>query len=119
MKEFLDKLSGKEVLDFLNLCYGHNEPVWEECSNQEYERYAKKDILEQLLSEEQYKAVPIYKDWKGGCLNLIKLQNVIKPDYYKYYKLVGYKRVIYLNSELIDYCNKRHLKYEKAQKIRY
>lgn len=114
MKELLDELSDEQVLDFLNRVYGINEPIWEECSNIEYETYAKKDILEKLLSKEQYKAVPIYKEWKGGILDLIKLQDTKKPDYYKYYKLVGYERVIYLNSELMDYCNKRHLKYEKA-----
>ena len=114
MKELLDELSDEQLLDFLNRVYGINEPIWEECSNIEYEAYAKKDILEQLLGEEQYKVEPVYKDWKGGILDLIKLQDTKKPDYYKYYKLVGYKRVIYLNSELIDYCNKRHLKYEKA-----
>lgn len=110
MKEFLDKLSDEQVFDYLNIFYGQNEPIWKKCSKKEYERYAKKDILEQLLSEEQYKIVPIYKDWKGGIIDFIKLRDTKKPDYYKYYKLVGYKRIIYLTSELMDYCNKRHLK---------
>ena len=36
MIKFLDTLSDEDVLKVLDWLYGQNEPIWEECSEEEY-----------------------------------------------------------------------------------
>ena len=128
MLKFFDDFSDEELLKWLDLNYGQDEPIWEECSKEEYEEnfpkkleYIKKfmkgdgeipslEDLEEWM-QTQYKREPVYKEWKGGILNLIKLQEEKEPDYYKYYKQIGTKRIILVGSQIIDYLNKRGINY--------
>lgn len=48
IKTFLDQLSDEEFLDLLAMRYGSYVPVWEECSQEEYENHmgkAGRDIV--------------------------------------------------------------------------
>lgn len=128
MIKFLDTLSDEDVLKVLDWLYGQNEPIWEECSEEEYKENCPKRIKYindcfgkgELPTEEDlknwvicdYKKEPVYKEWKGGILALMKLQEEKEPDYYKYYKQVGTKRIVIVNSQIMDYLNKRKINYD-------
>ena len=128
MIKFLDTLSDEDVLKVLDWLYGQNEPIWEECSEEEYEENCPKRIKYindcfgegKLPTEEDlktwsqfdYKKEPVYKEWEGGIFNLIKLQKEKEPDYYKYYKQVGTKRIVIVNSQIMHYLNQRKINYD-------
>lgn len=133
MFDLLDILSDEEVLKFLDLKFGYDEPVWEECSKEEYEEGQTEQMkhldstfygtdvhlpsyeeIEDWFVNKQFKKEPIWKKWKGGILTLIKIQDEQpEPDYYRYYKKVGTKRIIMVGSQIVEYLNKRGIQYEK------
>lgn len=86
MIEFLDTLSDEDVLKVLDCLYGQDEPIWKECSEEEYKEN--------------------YPNW-------VKLHKEKEPDHYKYYKQVGSKRIVIVNSQIMDYLNKRKINYDK------
>lgn len=129
MESFLDSLNDDQLLSFLKRNYGHDEPIWEECTKEEYEQgqtevhkhldnmfnnpELKLPSFEEItdwFTSKRFKKEPIYKEWKGGILDLIKLQDTKKPDYYKYYRLVGYKKLILVGGKIADYLKKRGIK---------
>lgn len=120
-KAFLDEMSDEQLLLWLNINYGEDEPVWKRCSKKEYEKhngpvqYKKyKDwtaldmekMVATICNMFEYKAVPVYKDAKPGLLEQIKFMDK-EPDYYKYYKKTGTKRVILIGSEIMEYLDSR------------
>lgn len=120
-RAFLDEMSDEQLLLWLNINYGEDEPVWKKCSKKEYEKhngpvqhkkyedYTDLDLVRMIATicnMFDYKAVPIYKDSKPGLFEQIKLLDK-EPDYYKYYKKVGTKRIIKIGSEIGNYLNKR------------
>ena len=123
--DFLDTLSDEKLLKFLNLRFGQDEPIWKECTKEEFEKHSPNHskaiedfikgkstalpLLEDFenLMRSSYKKVPVYKDWKGGLISLMELQQEKEPDYYNYYKKVGTKRVIMVGSQIMDYLKKR------------
>ena len=115
IKEWLDRMSDEELIFFIDFRFGIDEPVWEECSKEEYEEwcdktYAENDFersLKILFDNEMYKRVPVYSDWKGGIINLLKLQEEKEPDAYRYYRMTGNKRVFLMGSDMIEYCQTR------------
>lgn len=131
MESFLYSLNDDQLRTFLKQNYGHDEPIWEECTKEEYEK-GQTEVYKHLdnifidsklnlpsfeeitdwFTNKRFKKVPIYKEWKSGILDLIKLQDTKKPDYYKYYKIVGYKKLILVDGKLLDYLNKRGVKFD-------
>ena len=134
---YLDKLPDDGVLDTLYALYGHYEPVWEECTEKEYNKGMAKirrqtegkirkrkgarhqltkdeefiaELEEWLIAHDKFKVEPVYSDWKGGLLNLLELQEDREPDYYRYYKRVGTQRVFMLGSRMAEYLAKRNIK---------
>lgn len=113
-KQYLDSLKDDELYYLLSLRYGITEPIWEECSQKEFEHSMGKigaplsleNVSRWLSFVGMYKAVPCYKDFQPGILWQIKNFDR-KPDYYKYYKQVGSKFVLMLGSEMMDYLNER------------
>ena len=113
-KQYLNSLKDDELYYLLSIHYGITEPIWEECSQKEYERncgcinepLSWESVKKWLASEANYKAEPCYKDLQPGILWLIENFDR-KPDYYKYYKQVGSKFVLMLGSEMLDYLNER------------
>jgi len=131
MESFLYSLNDDQLRTFLKRNYGHDEPIWEECTKEEYKK-GQTEVYKHLdnifidsklnlpsfeeitdwFTNKRFKKVPIYKEWKSGILDLIKLQDTKKPDYYKYYKIVGYKKLILVDGKLSDYLNKRGVKFD-------
>ena len=118
---FLDEMSDEQLLLWLNINYGEDEPVWKRCSKKEYEKHNgpvqhkkyedwtvldMKKVVATICNVLEYKAVPVYKNTKLGLLEQIKLMNK-EPDYYKYYQKAGTKRVIMIGIEIMDYLDKR------------
>ena len=112
-KEYLDSLPDDLFLAELWLRWGIVEPVWEECSQEEFEKnYGKtgtdtltlEDIYrftKSLFSGKRYKAVPFYKE--AHCGVLFQMQEHT-PDGYRYYKQVGEKKVLGLGGDMMEYC---------------
>lgn len=120
-KQFLDEMSDELLLLWLNINYGENQPIWKRCSKKEYEKHVgptqhkkykdwtaldMEKMVATICNLYNYKAVPIYKDAKPGLLGQIELMGK-EPDYYKYYKKAGTKRVILVCSEIMEYLDKR------------
>lgn len=114
--KFLDSLEDELFLAFLWNKWGITEPVWEECSQEEYEKYNPKagkssltkedfeQIVENVWLDRIYKAQPIYKNAREGILFQLEYH---KPDGFKYFKKVGEKKLIALGGDMIDYCMTR------------
>ena len=108
--KWLDKLSDKELMVFPNIRFGIDEPQWKRCSKKEYEKYCGKEcqslsemVERYLLNPDEYKRVPYWNEG-GGILDQISGK---EPDGYNYYKLNGYKRVILLGKDMMDYVQRR------------
>lgn len=118
IKEYLDSLDDELFLAEIAIRFGHDEPIWEECSRSEYEEncgpivdqttiWTKEifeEVIKNLVSSQNYKAEPIFKNQRGGILWQMECH---KPDGYKFYKQVGKEFVICLGSDMVDYCAKR------------
>ena len=117
IKTFLDQLSDEEFLDLLAMRYGSYAPVWEECSQEEYENHmgkAVRDIvwdesmilraLEDLCGGEEYRAVALYNEENRGLL--WQMENH-EPDGWRYEKKTGTKFVLTLGGDMMDYCMTR------------
>lgn len=116
LKAELDSLDKELLLAYLSLRYGHYEPIWKECSKEEYEKNNIQFISELtnenfnkvlrtlFSSHTAYKVNPIYKNADGGLLFQMEQHEPIR---YEYYKKVGEKFVILLNSDMFDYCSSR------------
>lgn len=119
--KWLDKLSDEELIIFLNARFGNDEPQWEECSKKEYEKHCGKDnlsvseMLEKFFDLFNYKRVPYWHEG-GGILDQISGR---EPDGYKYYKLKGYKRVILVGSDIMNYVNGRKINIITTKSIAY
>lgn len=122
VKKYLDSLSDEELMTYLYLKSGIEKPIWKRCSKKEYTEHCGNPsvsykhldinrIISQLCHLSDYKAVPVYKEWKGGILSLMELSSK-EPDYYKYYKKKGTKKVIMIGSTIADYLNERGIKWK-------
>lgn len=102
----LDQLDDLELLYILSTLYGIHIPKWKKCSKKEYDKYNSKDFIEKLFISDDYKRVPVYKNFQPGIL--FQINNFDKkPDYYRYYKKVGSEFIIMVGSEIMNYLNKR------------
>lgn len=122
LKSYLDSLDDELFIAWLAMKYGHSEPVWEECSQEEYEKHMGKlkiesnpsewtlkmfeDACRRLFSSGDYKAEPVYNNFQPGLLWQINCQGK-KPDGWRYYKSVGRKFVLCLGGDIFDYCKTR------------
>ena len=115
IKKQLDALDDELFLAYLSFNYGHNESIWEECTQAEYEKFQVpinaewnektfEKYMKYLGQSETYKAEPFYKNKGGGLLWQMEYH---EPDGYRYYKKVGQKFVITLGSDMMDYCATR------------
>ena len=91
-----------------------DSPIWEECSKEEYEKHCP-DIEENLTTENLilamsnsglYRKEPIYKGM-GICHLIIRGE---KPIGYKYYKVVGYEKVLICGAKMAEWINERQKK---------
>ena len=108
--KWLDSLSDEELIAFISVRFGMNEPQWKKCSKKEYEKHCGKacqslsEMIERyLLNPNKYKRVPYWNEG-SGILDQISGK---EPDGYNYYKLKGYKWVILLGSDMMDYVQRR------------
>lgn len=116
-KNYLDSLDDEMLIAEFIMRYSIVEPVWEECSQQEYEKYYDigdygsltidklKKVLENVWIGREYMKVPVYKDAKCGIL--WQLSEKPKPDGYKYYKKVGEKNLLCVGTDIFEYCKTR------------
>lgn len=106
-KEYLDGLDDEAFLALLYIRYAIKLPIWERCSKEEYENNHNfkftVDSIEDIFDKPKYRRVPIYHNG-GGILDQISYR---EPDGYYYEKLVEYKDVLMLGSDMIDYCKTR------------
>lgn len=114
-KAYLDSLDDEMFIAHMLILYGTYEPVWKRCSKKEYEKHCGKtgresltidDILkfaENTSDGKIYRAVPIFNNG-GGILDQISGK---RPDDFIYEKLIGYRKVLLLGSEMIEYCKTR------------
>lgn len=113
-KEYFDSLSDAELLFEIELRFGITEPVYEECSKEEYEKNVEpidKFDIDSLIkslfkSSDEYKKEPRWNNVKPGIMWQIK-HGSDNPDYYVYYKKVKDEHILMLNSWMIDYLNNR------------
>ena len=113
--KYLDSLSDAEFIYLIHLKFGAALPQWEKCTKEEYEKYVDKiednkttiDLLEHLLDNmcngREYRRVPIWNNG-GGIVDQISGR---EPDGYKYEKCTGYKKVLMMGGDMVDYCSKR------------
>lgn len=107
IKKFLDSLSADDLKVWLALKYGETHPIWEEVSKEEFDKHVgdsdfTMEWLERvLISEENYRRVPIYKD--TGILAMMNSE----PIGYRYEKQSGKEFVVLLGSDMMDYINSR------------
>lgn len=116
-KAYLDSLDDEMFIAHMLILYGVDEPIWELCSQEEYEKYngsadSEKLTVEKLMQFTEnildgkiYRAVPVYHNG-GGILDQILIPGK-RPDSYIYEKLTGHRKVLLLGSELMDYCKTR------------
>jgi len=107
-KEYLDKLKDDELIHFLHVAYSAKVPITEECTKEEYEANHKdkltwEDIINEVCSDIQYKRIPYWNNG-GGILDQISGR---QPDGYYYEKITGYKTVLIMGGDMIDYCRTR------------
>lgn len=109
LDKYFSKLTDKE---FETLLYGfsHEEPVWKQITQEEYERYLPlpnknkidgEDIKKLILNGDSYKVEPVFTE--SGLF----AQSTAKPVGYKYYKRTGSKRVITVGGRIADAVIKR------------
>lgn len=109
LEKQLSKLTDKEF-ETLLYCLSHEEPVWKQITQEEYERYIPlpgkdkidgEDIKKLMLNGDSYKVEPVFTE--SGLL----AQLTAKPVGYKYYKRTGSKRVITVGSRMAGAITKR------------
>lgn len=87
------------------------EPIWERCTKEEYDKnYSTFEKM--LTSEHTYKREGIYKNQKPGIMWQIENFDT-KPDYYKYYKQTGTKKVYLVTQWEYDAFGKLIEEYEQ------
>ena len=113
-REYLDSLSDTAFIYWIHAHYATTIPQWEDCSKEEYEKYCGKvgdaitttlleHLVDNIINGREYKKVPFWNNG-GGILDQISDK---KPDGYYYQKCAGYKTVLMLGKEMIDYCRTR------------
>ena len=111
---YLDSLSDTEFIYLVHIKFGATLPQWVECTKEEYEKYCGKnedkitmDFLERLIDNmcngREYRRVPIWNNG-GGIMDQISGR---EPDGYLYEKCTGYKKVLMLGGDMIEYCQTR------------
>ena len=112
--KYLDSLSDAEFIYLIHVRFVANLPQWEECSKEEYEKCCGKAggiitdeilacLLDNLANNREYRAVPFWNEG-GGIMDQISER---EPDGYRYEKCTGYKKVLMMGGDMVDYCSKR------------
>ena len=113
--KYLDSLSDAEFIYLMHIRFGATLPQWDECTKEEFEKYCG-DTDDHVISEEslirlvdniannrEYRAVPFWNNG-GGIMDQMSGR---EPDGYKYEKCTGYKKVLMMGGDMVDYCSKR------------
>ena len=101
LDKYFSKFTDKEF-EALLYCLSHEEPVWEQITQEEYERYIEsEDIKKLMFNGDSYKVEPVFTE--SGLF----AQLTAKPVGYKYYKRTGSKRVITVGGRMADAIIKR------------
>lgn len=109
LDKYFSKFTDKEF-EALLYCLSHEEPVWEQITQEEYERYIplpgkdkieSEDIKKLMFNGDSYKVEPVFTE--SGLF----AQLTAKPVGYKYYKRTGSKRVITVGGRMADAIIKR------------
>lgn len=108
LKEYFDSIPDDYFIYYICSQYLTTIPIWERCSEKEYEKNHPKDFkefLQSMFDGTDYRKIPVYHRG-GGILDQIQSFNT-EPDGYYYEKCVGYKKVLMLGSEMYEYCQTR------------
>lgn len=115
IKEWLDSLKDDELCFVIEAKYGFDEPIWEECTKEEYEKYYGKEndiswenITKWLSSPNTYKRVPHWNNEQAGILWHMEYH---EPDYYTYHKMIGKRHILGLGTDVLNYLNNRKPKW--------
>jgi len=107
-KEYLDKLNDELFLALIYSVYSAKVPIIEKCTKEEYDSHHKEnatfeEMVEYLLSDVRYRRIPYWNNG-GGILDQISGK---EPDGYRYEKIIGYKDILMMGSDMIEYCQTR------------